>query len=40
MYRRLKNFVVSQEFKEVLEIKQREDRKLRGKFVGGANNKH
>lgn len=32
VYRRLKNFIASQEFKEVLEIKQREDRKLRAKL--------
>jgi hypothetical protein len=29
VYRRLNNFVLSQEFKEVLETKQRKDRKLR-----------
>ncbi len=29
VYRRMNNYVVSQEFKEVLEVKQRKDRKLR-----------
>jgi hypothetical protein len=32
VYRRLNNFVISQEFKEVLEVKQRKDRKLREDF--------
>ena len=32
VYRRLRNFVTSQDFKEILEIKQREDRKLRAKL--------
>jgi hypothetical protein len=32
VYRRLNNFVLSQEFKEVLEVQQRKDRKLREDF--------
>ena len=37
VYRRMKNFITSQDFKEVLEIRQREDRKLRAKLSNKIN---
>lgn len=38
VYRRMRDFVVSQEFKEVLEVQQRDDRKQRARFSKSSNN--